>query len=313
VTFLKKKTDPRSSGVPLDDLKNAINQTNLKASRDGNSLIVRNANLITRVDVVLPVDRECDDATINAVVQVKTELPKELSASLLSSRQIAGTINKMATLGALTIERDRCFIGSRLTIYEQENAWNLHFGLLLFTIIGAADSFLGALRRTFTKQKRSKGISAWTEEDINSVESYLSRFCMCTTGGVGLTAEFSLTEGETTATFGHQHTALWQIFGDQPHPEIGGGLFCILDLPHRVDDESRLNAVLNRLNQMEMSPQDLPPHFGAWCQGNLDNNPAYVAFFPNVMHTVEGIALNASIWAQHRAEWANAVLLRLLA
>jgi hypothetical protein len=51
-----------------------------------------------------------------------------------------------------------------------------------------------------------------------------------------------------------------------------------------------------------------PPHFGAWTLGNLGNNPANVAFFPNVMHAVEGIALNASIWALHRAEWANHTL-----
>jgi len=69
-----------------------------------------------------------------------------------------------------------------------------------------------------------------------------------------------------------------------------------------------MNPILNQLNQMEMAPHDLPPHFGAWCHGNLGNNPAYVAFFPNVMHGVQGIALNASIWALHRAEWADAAL-----
>ena len=62
---------------------------------------------------------------------------------------------------------------------------------------------------------------------------------------------------------------------------------------------------------MEMAPNDLPPHFGAWCQGHLDDNPAYVAFFPNVMHAIKGIALNASIWALHRAEWASAALASL--
>jgi hypothetical protein len=72
-----------------------------------------------------------------------------------------------------------------------------------------------------------------------------------------------------------------------------------------------MDTILNQLNQMEMAPDDLPPHFGAWCKGNLDNNPAYVAFFPNVMHAVEGIALNASIWALHRAELANAALASL--
>jgi hypothetical protein len=311
VILFKKKSEPRPLGVPLDDLEKAINRTNLKASRDGNSLIVRNANLITRVDVVPPANRECGDATIKAVVQIRTELPREIAATLLKRTQLAGTINAMATLGALTIDGDRCFIGSRLTIYEQENAWNVHFGLLLFTVIGAADSFLCSLRTVFSGEQPLRGASTWTEQDLSLVETHLSRFCVCTTGDLRLTAEFSLKSGEVTALYGHNNTALWRIFADQPHPALGGGLFCLLELPHRVADQSRLDPILNRLNQMEMAPSDLPPNFGSWCPGNLDNNPAYVSFYPNVMHGIEGIALNASIWALHRAEWADAALASL--
>jgi hypothetical protein len=311
VILLKKKPDPRPLGVPLDGLEKAINQTNLKASRDGNSLIVRNAKLITRVDVVPPANRECGDATIKAVVQIKTELPKEIAAIFLKSPQLAGTINAMATLGALTIEGDRHFIGARLTIYEQENAWNVHFGLLLFSVIGAADSFLGSLRTTFGGEEVLKGTSAWTEQDLSLVESHLSRICVCTIGGLRLTAEFSLKDGEVSVAYGNHRTALWRIFADQPHPALGGGLFCLLELPHRVLDEAQIDPILNRLNQMEMASADLPPHFGSWCRGNLGNNPAYVSFFPNVMQAVEGIALNASIWALHRVEWANATLASL--
>jgi hypothetical protein len=155
-------------------------------------LIVRNTNLITRVDVVPPPNRECGDATIKAVVQIKTELPKEIGDTFLRSPSFAGTINAMATLGSLTIERNRCFVGSRLTIYEQENAWNVHFGLLLFTVVGAADSFLGSLRTVFSGEQPLKGTSSWTEQDLNLVRSHLSQICVCTTGRVGLTAEFSL-------------------------------------------------------------------------------------------------------------------------
>jgi hypothetical protein len=311
VAFFKKNPEPRPLGVPLDDLRTAINQTNLKTSREGNSLIVQNANLITRIDVVPPANRECGGATIEAVVQIKTQLPKEIVGAFLSDLRLVGTINAVATLGAVTVEKDRCFIGSRLTIYEQENAWNLHFALLLFTIIGAADSFLGSIRRVFNNEEPLRGGSAWTQQDLSLVESSLSKICVCTTGGLGLTSEFSLRNGATTALYGDHHTALWRILADQPHPALGGGLFCLLELPHRIVDESRIGPILNQLNQMEMAPHDLPPHFGAWCPGHLGNNLAYVAFFPNVMHEVEGIALNASIWALHRAEWANATLTSL--
>jgi hypothetical protein len=302
--LLKRNTNPKPLGVPLDDLEKAIRRTTLKATRNGNSLIVKNENLITRIDVVAPANRDCGDATIKGVVQIKTELPKEIAGAFLTDLQLVSTINAMGTLGAVTVEENRCFIGSRLTIYEQENAWNVHFGLLLFTIIGAADSFLGSIRTLFANKEPSGGASAWTEEDLGLVESHLSQICVCTTSSRGLTAQFRLENDDT---------ALWRILADQPHPALGGGLFCLLELPHRIADESQIATVLNRLNRAEMTAGDQPPHFGAWCTGNLGKNPAYVAFYPNVMHAVEGIALNASIWALNRAEWADAVLLRLLA
>tara|TARA_B100000315_G_scaffold232854_1_gene245511 strand:+ start:151 stop:348 length:198 start_codon:yes stop_codon:yes gene_type:complete len=62
---------------------------------------------------------------------------------------------------------------------------------------------------------------------------------------------------------------------------------------------------------MEMEPHDLPPHFGAWCAGELGNSPAYVSFIPNALHQAPGIALNVSIWALNRAQWADAMLVAL--
>ena len=307
----KKNPNPKPLDVPLDDLEKAIGQTTLKASRDGNSLIVQNGNLITRIDVIPPANRECGDATINAVVQIKTELPKEIVAGFRIGPQLAGTFNRMATLGALTIEKNCYFIGSRLTIYDQENAWRLHRGILLATAILAAGSFLCAMRRVFTKEEPLRRASAWTAQDLNLVESHLSEVCACSTGDLRLTAQLSLRGRNGSAMSGDHHTGLWRIFADQPHPKLGGGLFCLLELPHRIADVSRRDLVLNRLNQMEMAAHDLPPHFGAWCRGHQGNNPAYVAFFPNVMHTVEGIALNASMWALFRADWANAALASL--
>jgi len=308
---LKKNPNPTPLAVPLDDLEKAIGQTSLKASRDVNSLIVQNGNLITRIEVIPPANREWGGATFEAVVQIKTELPKEIVTGFRIGPQLAGTFNRMATLGALTIEKDCYFIGSRLTIYDQENAWELHRGILLSTAILAGDSFLGAIRRVFTKEEPLRGASAWTAQDLNLLESHLSAICVCSTRDLTLTAQLSLKGRNGSAMCGDHDTALWRVFADQPHPKLGGGLFCLLELPHRIVDVSRRDLVLNRLNQMEMAAHDLPPHFGAWCRGHQGNNPAYVAFFPNVMHSIEGIALNASIWALHRAKWADATLASL--
>jgi hypothetical protein len=79
-------------------------------------------------------------------------------------------------------------------------------------------------------------------------------------------------------------------------------------MPHQMQDQKRLQRVCVQLNNMEMAARDLPPHFGAWCEGKLGNNPAYVSFFPNALYSASGIAVNAAFWALNRAQWANAML-----
>jgi hypothetical protein len=148
-------------------------------------------------------------------------------------------------------------------------------------------------------------------EDLEEVRSELSKKCVSTTGDLGLTAEFPLGSREVSAALGSTKTALFQQLADQPHPEMGGGLFCLLQMPHQVADKEKLQSICSQLNQLEMMEEDLPPHFGAWCVGKLGNNPAYISFLPNVLHSVPGIALNNAIWAMNRAIWANQKLERL--
>jgi hypothetical protein len=153
--------------------------------------------------------------------------------------------------------------------------------------------------------------SEWSANDMEKVSEELSRTSVCATGGLGLTAEIPLKEGAVSAALGDRHTALWQLHADEPHPELGGGLSCILQMPHQVKDEKTLAEVINKLNQMEWATRDLSPHFGAWCPGRVGMNPAYVAFLPNALHSIEGIATTVSVWAFHRARCANAVLASL--
>jgi hypothetical protein len=302
-----KKNDQPLLGVPLDDLEVALKATSLNTIRDGNSLVVRHPNFSTHVDAIRPANRETEDGLINEVLVVRTALPREFAAKF-SKPEMSTAMNTMATLGALTADGEGIFVGSRLTMYEGEQAWKIQFGLLLFSVIGSTDSLLGAMSRMFSGQDGKKSASAWVERDFEQVSAYLSNVSVCTTGGLGLTAEFGLREGAISAAFGDHYTALWRLQGDQPHPEIGGGLFCLLQMPHQIPDEARLDRILVQLNQMEMAPHDLPPHFGAWCRGQIGNNPAYVSFLPNALHSAAGIAVNMSIWAFHRANWASAML-----
>lgn len=131
-------------------------------------------------------------------------------------------------------------------------------------------------------------------------ESHLSRVAVCTTGGLGLTAEFGLARGAASVAAGDRRTALFRMVGDEPPPELGGGLFCLLQMPHRCDHEAHLDREYPHLKGMEMAGHDLPSHFGAWCAGRLGNNPARVTFLPNALHPVSGIDVNVAIWAMHR-------------
>ena len=225
--MFKRKPNPRSLGVPLDSLEKALQPTTLETSRDGDALVVGHEKLVSRVEVIPPANPETEDGPISAVVTIKTPLPEELT-SFVDNPNLISAINSMATLGAVTEDGGDYFIGSRLTVYEQEDAWNIQFPLLLFTIIGGVDSLLGATRRMFTKEPPAGGKSEWTEGDLDLVHSYLSRISVCNTGGMGLTAEFGLKADAVSAAAGDHETALWQLMADQPHPELGGGLFRLL-------------------------------------------------------------------------------------
>ena len=98
---------------------------------------------------------------------------------------------------------------------------------------------------------------------------------------------------------------------NQPHPELGAGLFCLLNMPHQVSNNEKLDRAIGELNRLEMQGHDLPPHFGAWCRGKGENTPAYVSFLPNALHSANGIALNMSFWAMSRAQIADAMLLTM--
>jgi hypothetical protein len=157
------------------------------------------------------------------------------------------------------------------------------------------------------RQAPRGGTSAWIAADLKEVHNHFSERISCSVGRLGFTAEFGLGSGEFSALAGHR-TALFQLRADQPHPHLGGGLLCSLEFPHQLRDDSQVRELCVRLNNLEMEARDLPPHFGAWCEGKSGENLAYVSFYSNVLHPISGIAVNAVSWAFSRAQWANAGL-----
>jgi hypothetical protein len=174
-----------------------------------------------------------------------TELPAPLQKIFAADQDTTvATFNSFASLNALYTGGGKVVAGSRLTVYEEEDAWSsLHLPLLLFTTISGVEPIFGALRRTFGQEESRGGESDWGQEDLDQIESVLSRISVCTTGDLGLTAEFPLGSGAVSAARGDRQTALYQVMADQPHPEAGGGLFCLLQMPHQVADEEKLRKV----------------------------------------------------------------------
>jgi hypothetical protein len=280
--FFKKKFDPNPRGVPLEYLESCLRRTTLKISRDADSLIAEHyPAVVTKLKVIAPTRDEPSKDPLQAVVQITTDFPRNLKSFLTPESLM--TLNQAAVFGALTLDNGRCFIGSRLSVFEQEQAWNLYIPFLLGAVISGKEHHADAILSMLGKREAKAGDSAWTVDDFNYVQSKLSEFCVCTSNGRGLTAEFGLRPDMGSAVLGHHMTALWQLMAEQPHPGAGGGLLCTLHMPHRVSRE-RLPDALANLNRREMEPRDQSPHFGAWCQGNSEDTVAYVSFLPNMMH-----------------------------
>jgi hypothetical protein len=304
--FWNKKTDQNPLGVPLGDIQAMLAPTTIKTTLKGNFLLARHEQYTVRIEVVPPATRESENGPIRAVVCMTTDLQKKL-LPMFKGRENSTTavFNAFAALGALYSDGGTIQLGSRLTIYEEEDSWGaLHLPLLLFTTIAGNEAILGGMRRTMASEAPQVGHSDWNEQDFEQVKGYLSRLCVCTTGGMGLSAEFPLVEGAVSAAGRDHGTALFQMMADEPHPELGGGLFCLL----QMKDENALHQICMQLNTMEMDADDMPPHFGAWCPGRLGNNPSYISFLPNSLHIVSGIATNAAFWAMSRATWAHKAL-----
>lgn len=293
--------------ISIDGIEIALKAGGMHVERTECGLIGRQDLVVVHIDIEHPAQNEGDEA-IAGVFAIRTELPEPLLA-LFDKPGAVAAINRFATLGALQVEDGKAILGSRITIYEREDAWNIQAPLILGTALSAPHIVLDTVHRLLTGTgKEVDRDSAWGGDDFDQVHGYLSHMSVCNADPTGLTAEFGLRQGSLSAITGDHHTALWRMFADQPHPDAGGGLLCCLEMPHRAGDESTLDAALGKLNAMEMSPIDLPPHFGAWCHGTLGDNPAYVSFLPNFLHDIPGIAVNCSFWAINRAQWADAML-----
>ncbi len=293
-------------GVPLETIHSILGTTTLQSKLIDSGLEVTYEDLKAMVLVQKPPVKEAPIKDIHAIVTTKTYLPTAMT-ELLSNPKLRTVINGLSTLGAVTEDEKGLFVGSRLTVYEDETAWSIYEPLLLYSLIVTNEIFVHTMRLVFGDGDRNNEDSAWTEDDFSLTQSYLERVCVCSSGGLGFTAEFGNTSKDLSAIVGHQ-TSLWRMLASEPHPALGGGLFCILELPFSFS-ENQIPEIANLLNISEMLPNDLPPHFGAWTAGKRGDTVAYISFLPNILHhEAKNIQVNMSMWAIQRNQFAYATL-----
>lgn len=286
--------------VPLGILEKTLQSANIQFTRRGNVLTIDHGNFVTTVTVKFV---EAGDNPVESIITVKSILDEVAGRGFASPDEMA-RYNRLAAISAFSIEQGRVCIGSRLTTHVGFDAWAVYYPLLALSVLHPTTAFVSEP----DPSEDVDGESAWTAADFKALERKMSEICYCNGGANGFTAEFGLRRGEVSAVAGHDRTALLQLKSNQPHPSLGPGLFCLLNLPQAFDDEDELDRKILELNQMELNGEDLPPHFGAWCRGQRENNVAYVSFLPNGLHTVPGIALNVAVWASQRAQIIDAML-----
>lgn len=313
--FWNKQANPHPLNVCLGDLKDLLEKASIRATLKDNALLARHKHYTVRIEVVPPDIPDSDLGPIQAVVRLVTELPDSIQ-TLFQGRDpsATSTSNRFAALAALYSDGETVRLGSRLTIYEAQDLWrSLYLPLLLYTTSSGCDAILGGLRRNLTNEGDRAGNSKWSARDLEHVESYFGDACVFTTGGSRFTANIHLADLDHRAVQSDPRAASFQLISDQRHPELGGGLYCVLQMPHLVPDKEQLKKICLELNKLEMAARDLPPHFGAWCPSRFGDKPAYVTFLPNALYSISGIAANAGQWAIRRARWADTMIASLSA
>jgi hypothetical protein len=116
-----------------------------------------------------------------------------------------------------------------------------------------------------------------------------------------------------TTPFG-EDLALVQLRTDQPHQDLGNGLFALLVLPFRfaAAEACEIASTLNHLEARYWTGSQAPPLIGAWSptDGGCDEGIMQVAhgmFIPNLLYQI-GIAENIALQLIARARWVRRAL-----
>jgi hypothetical protein len=106
----------------VSPVQTALRNWSIKARLEGSTLVAQHEHYTTRIEVLPPESRVSERGSIRAVLRTTTEMPRPI-AELYKDPESTVAMNSFAALSAVSWDRGRPYIGSRLTLYETEDAW----------------------------------------------------------------------------------------------------------------------------------------------------------------------------------------------
>lgn len=302
-----KKLADEVRGVPLGEIRGYLERAGIEVQA-GSSILRYKGNCgPVEIEVLEPAADSLDVVPLKAVVLARTRLHDDFPAS---DSTVCAHFNRLAAMGALTPMDGKPYVVSRLTTYEGYDGedWELHGQMIAWAASLSPDAMdpNGPARLAGIRSKLSTDGKTWPKAEFADLSQRFGHRFACSCGETGFTAEVSLRKGSGAAATGDDHTALIQMDSKDRHPALGPGLHVLLQMPHRFNSPEALNRLLMHLNAWEACADDMVPHYGAWCPGQVVN-PAYTSFIPLQLWR-EGLVQNLLIWMVARARQADGFL-----
>ena len=302
-----KKLADEVRGVPLGGIRAHLERAGIEVETGKTGLRYRGNCGLVEIEVLKPAGISLDVVPLRAVVVARTRLHDEFPAT---DPTVCAHFNRLAAMGALTPMDGKAYVVSRLTTYEgcDGEDWELHGQMIAWAASLSPDAMdpNGPARLAGMRSKLSTDGKTWPTAELADLQLRFGHRFACSSSETSFTAEVSLRGGSGAAASGDDHTALIQMSTREQHPALGPGLHVLLQMPHRFASQAPLNRLLMQLNAWEARADDMVPHYGAWCPGQVVN-PAYTCFIPAHLWR-DWFVQNLLIWMVARARQADGLL-----
>lgn len=307
-------------GIPVWQLEQKLNEAGIETSIEDGALI---ANLPessqlpdyeVRIEVLPGAPIYSSSKPIKGVLKVSAVAPAVVQGAF-KGRELSNLsyANTFSAYGSVFLEHGLVKFGACMSVFEEDGSdiWEtVYLPLLVSAVRYGMHGILYGVGNTSRRKLESiddSKSSRWSESDFRLLsEEFKERFA-CSFGSSGLSLEIPIARGAISASLGHKDTALLRMMTGRPHPALGFGVLCVLNIPIQISDEDSLGKSCFYLNIKQMEPNELPPHFGAWSPG-IGGTPTYISFLHNSLYEIPGLTRHFTEWAATRAEWATEVL-----